>query len=98
MKQMANISQVKMVYAEVLCEGIKESERVLHFYERRGTLFQATHFQKKHHCSVTMSSSLSQREQLRCHILQASSDCKKYHGCKSMQKWVAENLQTSRQL
>ena len=45
-----------------------------------------------------MSSSLSQREQLRCRILQASSDCKKYHGCKSMQKCVAENLQTSRQL
>lgn len=45
-----------------------------------------------------MSPSLSQREQLRCRVLQASSDCRKYHACKSTQKCVAQNLQTSRQL
>ena len=45
-----------------------------------------------------MSSSLSQREELRCRVLQASSDCKKYHNCRSTQMCVAQNLKTSRQL
>jgi hypothetical protein len=45
-----------------------------------------------------MSPSFSAREQLRCRVLQAASDCKKHHKCKSTLFCVARNLQTTRQL
>ena len=45
-----------------------------------------------------MAPSMSEREQLRCRVLQASSDCKKHHSCKSTQACVAKSLQTTRQL